>query len=202
MLCSLHYQLVCCAALATLSVSVLCCAVLCSLHYQLVLWWEMGHVTMECTCACCYGYGTKQCSLYSIPPCACLFVCVCVCACVCSRLEGQLQKWTNALKGWQSRWLSVDQQQGVLHYYTVRVLTTDIEHPYMVYSTCSVCLSQSEDRKKFPPRGSLHLWGAVIAPSDEDSQTFSVNGANGEVRVHSVSHIIQLVLAYPCMYIV
>ena len=37
----------------------------------------------------------------------------------CSRLEGQLSKWTNALKGWQPRWLSVDQQQGVLHYYTV-----------------------------------------------------------------------------------
>jgi hypothetical protein len=36
-----------------------------------------------------------------------------------SRLEGQLSKWTNALKGWQQRWLSVDQQQGVLHYYTV-----------------------------------------------------------------------------------
>lgn len=34
-------------------------------------------------------------------------------------LEGLLQKWTNALKGWQPRWLSVDQQQGVLHYYTV-----------------------------------------------------------------------------------
>jgi hypothetical protein len=39
--------------------------------------------------------------------------------CHCSRLEGQLSKWTNALKGWQQRWLSVDQQQGVLHYYTV-----------------------------------------------------------------------------------
>jgi hypothetical protein len=74
-----------------------------------------------------------------------------------SRLEGQLHKWTNALKGWQPRWLSVDQQQGVLHYYT------------------------SEERKRAPPRGSLHLWGAVIAPSDEDSQSFSVNGANGEV---------------------
>ncbi|CAI8038435.1 Oxysterol-binding protein-related protein 11 [Geodia barretti] len=73
-----------------------------------------------------------------------------------SRLEGQLSKWTNALKGWQQRWLSVDQQQGVLHYYT------------------------SEDRKKAPPRGSLHLWGAVIAPSDEDSHSFTVNGANGE----------------------
>jgi hypothetical protein len=53
--------------------------------------------------------------------------------------------------------------------------------------TSTKCLSfvvQSEERKKAPPRGSLHLWGAVIAPSDEDSQTFTVNGANGEVRGH------------------
>ena len=34
-------------------------------------------------------------------------------------LEGQLQKWTNPLKGWQPRWFCVDKQQGVLHYYTV-----------------------------------------------------------------------------------
>jgi len=34
-------------------------------------------------------------------------------------LEGQLYKWTNPLKGWQPRWFHVDQQQGVLHYYTV-----------------------------------------------------------------------------------
>ena len=34
-------------------------------------------------------------------------------------LEGQLYKWTNAFKGWQPRWFSVDHDQGVLHYYTV-----------------------------------------------------------------------------------
>lgn len=34
-------------------------------------------------------------------------------------MEGQLHKWTNPLKGWQPRWMSVDHQQGVLHYYTV-----------------------------------------------------------------------------------
>ena len=49
---------------------------------------------------------------------------------------------------------------------------------------CFSFVLQSEDRKKAPPRGSLHLWGAVIAPSDEDSHTFTVNGANGEVRGH------------------
>ena len=68
----------------------------------------------------------------------------------------------------------MDQQQGVLHYYTVS------EGGGGARSALSLC--QSEDRKKAPPRGSLHLWGAVIAPSDEDSQSFTVNGANGEVR--------------------
>ena len=38
---------------------------------------------------------------------------------LCRPLEGQLYKWTNPLKGWQPRWFNVDQQQGVLHYYTV-----------------------------------------------------------------------------------
>lgn len=33
---------------------------------------------------------------------------------------------------------------------------------------------QSEDRSKHPPRGSLHLWGAEVAPSDEDSLAFQV----------------------------
>ena len=27
----------------------------------------------------------------------------------------------------------------------------------------------------------MHLMGAVIAPSEEDSQTFNVNAANGEI---------------------
>lgn len=71
-------------------------------------------------------------------------------------LEGTLLKWTNVVKGWQPRWIRLDQQQAVLHYYA------------------------SEDRKKQAPRGSLHLWGAVVAPSDEDAQTFTISGANGE----------------------
>ncbi|XP_064384554.1 oxysterol-binding protein-related protein 11-like [Halichondria panicea] len=71
--------------------------------------------------------------------------------------KGMLFKWTNAFKGWQSRWFSINQQEGVLHYY------------------------MSEDRQKQPPRGSLQLWGAMVAPSEEDSQTFTVSGTNGDV---------------------
>lgn len=36
--------------------------------------------------------------------------------------KGMLFKWTNAFKGWQSRWFSINQQEGVLHYYMVCVV--------------------------------------------------------------------------------
>ncbi|XP_003388725.1 PREDICTED: oxysterol-binding protein-related protein 11-like isoform X2 [Amphimedon queenslandica] len=71
-------------------------------------------------------------------------------------LEGQLYKWTNPIKGWQPRWFYVDHDQGVLHYCT------------------------SEEKRKLPPRASLHLWGAVVSPSDEDAQSFTVQAANSD----------------------
>ncbi|XP_070564872.1 oxysterol-binding protein-related protein 11-like isoform X2 [Ptychodera flava] len=74
-----------------------------------------------------------------------------------SPLEGQLNKYTNVMKGWQHRWFVLDQDTGTLSYYV------------------------SEENKRQRPRGSVNLAGAVISPSDEDSQTFSVNAANGEV---------------------
>ncbi|XP_065903401.1 oxysterol-binding protein-related protein 11-like isoform X2 [Dysidea avara] len=73
-------------------------------------------------------------------------------------LEGQLLKHTNMVKGWQPRYFRLDPRQAILFYYI------------------------SEDKKRSnPPRGFLHLWGAVISPSDEDSQTFNICGANSEV---------------------
>nr|XP_006811888.1 PREDICTED: oxysterol-binding protein-related protein 11-like [Saccoglossus kowalevskii] len=73
-------------------------------------------------------------------------------------LQGQLNKYTNVMKGWQHRWFVLDPESGVLEYY--------VNH---------------EENKKHRARGSVHLGGAVISPSDEDSQTFSVNAANGEI---------------------
>lgn len=72
-------------------------------------------------------------------------------------LEGQLSKYTNVMKGWQYRWFVVSPDFGTLEYYV------------------------NEEVKKHRPRGGLHLAGAVISPSDEDSQTFTVNSANGDV---------------------
>lgn len=72
-------------------------------------------------------------------------------------MEGLLNKYTNVMKGWQYRWFVMDADSGMLEYF------------------------EKEEHKKQRPRGYVHLAGAVISPSDEDSQTFSVSAANGEI---------------------
>ncbi|XP_023288796.1 oxysterol-binding protein-related protein 11 isoform X2 [Orussus abietinus] len=71
--------------------------------------------------------------------------------------EGLLHKYTNAMKGWQYRWFILSPESGELHYF----------------------LSESEKNQR--PRCSIYLAGAVIAPSDEDSNTFTVNSATGDM---------------------
>lgn len=34
-------------------------------------------------------------------------------------MEGTLSKWTNVMKGWQYRWFVLDENAGLLSYYTV-----------------------------------------------------------------------------------
>lgn len=34
-------------------------------------------------------------------------------------MEGPLSKWTNVVNGWQYRWFVLDQNAGLLSYYTV-----------------------------------------------------------------------------------
>ncbi|XP_046915738.1 oxysterol-binding protein-related protein 11 [Dermatophagoides farinae] len=69
--------------------------------------------------------------------------------------EGQLCKYTNVVKGWQYRWFVINSIGGMLEYYT------------------------SKDRHK--QRGYFCLANCQVIPSDEDSQTFSVHSAGGEV---------------------
>ncbi|XP_046683244.1 oxysterol-binding protein-related protein 11 isoform X2 [Homalodisca vitripennis] len=76
---------------------------------------------------------------------------------MCQLYEGQLYKYTNVMKGWQFRWFILDPKTGILNYY----------------------LSESESRQT--PRGWVHLESAVISPSDEDSNTFTVNSSSGEM---------------------
>ena len=73
--------------------------------------------------------------------------------------EGLLHKYTNAMKGWQFRWFILSPESGELHYF----------------------LSEAEKNQK--PRCSIYLAGAVIAPSDEDSNTFTVNSATGNYNL-------------------
>lgn len=93
-------------------------------------------------------------------------------------LDGILSKYTNVMKGWQNRYFMLNPQQGVLEYHVSQAEAFGTSHR---------------------PRGVLHLAGAVISPSMDDSYTFSVNAANSEVyklratdakeRQHWVSHL-------------
>lgn len=75
------------------------------------------------------------------------------------QFSGQLYKYTNVMKGWQYRYFMVDANGGLLHYY----------------------LCEGEKPEGSVPRGSVHLAGAVICPSEEDSKTFTVNCASGDM---------------------
>jgi len=76
--------------------------------------------------------------------------------------EGQLNKYTNVMKGWQFRWFVLNPEKGTLEYH--------------------VSESEMKTMSQYNrPRGALHLAGAVISPSEEDSHTFVVNPASGEM---------------------
>lgn len=76
------------------------------------------------------------------------------------QLSGQLYKFTNVIKGWQYRWFTVDSQAGILSYYLC-----DFDTP----------------PQGSIPRGQVHLAGAVVCPSVEDSKTFSISCASGDI---------------------
>lgn len=49
-------------------------------------------------------------------------------------MEGFLSKWTNVMKGWQYRWFVLDDNSGLLSYYTV--------------STCKITFMQFNTYRK------------------------------------------------------
>lgn len=77
-------------------------------------------------------------------------------------LSGQLYKYTNVVKGFQIRYFVVDPQSGLLNYY----LCENGEEKEITSGT---------------PRGQIDLRGAIVSPSDEDSRTFTINCASGEL---------------------
>lgn len=70
--------------------------------------------------------------------------------------EGQLNKFTNVVKGWQYRWFVLNLETGNLDYFLM------------------------DDGVIGKRRGRQYVAGCVVVPSDEDSQTFHVNFASGE----------------------
>ncbi|XP_075037352.1 oxysterol-binding protein-related protein 11 isoform X2 [Mixophyes fleayi] len=70
---------------------------------------------------------------------------------------GYLSKYTNLVTGWQFRFFVLNNEAGLLEYFV------------------------NEQLKNQKPRGTVQLAGAVISPSDEDSHTFTVNAASGEL---------------------
>ena len=54
---------------------------------------------------------------------------------------------------------------------------------------------REEYSKNQKPRGGITLQGAMVAPSDEDSVTFTIHAANGEVyRLRGESEFLQWAL--------
>ena len=73
------------------------------------------------------------------------------------KMEGQLYKYTNVVRGFQVRYFIVNNETSKLDYY------------------------MSEDMKAQRPRGSIDLQNAVINPSEEDSTTFSIHTPENEI---------------------
>lgn len=67
-------------------------------------------------------------------------------------------------QGWQYRWFTVDAAAGTFSYYLCETDDTGAAQPLGV-----------------APRGQAHLANAVVCPSDEDSRTFTVSCASGDV---------------------
>lgn len=74
-----------------------------------------------------------------------------------NQIQGQLSKFTNALRGYQHRYFILNPSKGTLEYYL------------------------PNDTKRLHPRGFIILSSSIITPSEEDGQTFNVCSSSGEI---------------------
>ncbi|XP_011493953.1 PREDICTED: oxysterol-binding protein-related protein 9 [Ceratosolen solmsi marchali] len=74
-----------------------------------------------------------------------------------STMEGSLSKWTNVVNGWQYRWFVLDDNAGLLSYYTSK-----------------------EKMMRGARRGCVRLKGAVIGIDDEDDSTFTITTSSSK----------------------
>ncbi len=89
---------------------------------------------------------------------------------------GQLSKFTNVVKGWQPRWFVLDPESGRLEYFLPKSEGGLGDKLTSHHSSSGSAFAHGPGKS----RGAQHLAGAVVLPSDEDSQTFNVNFASGE----------------------
>lgn len=95
-------------------------------------------------------------------------------------LAGQLHKYTNVVKGWQYRYFRTDELTGFLNYYVTESSEFNCTvFSYRRYNPTS--FPESGPEQDQVPRGQVHLAGAVISPSDEDSRTFTISCASGDI---------------------
>ncbi|XP_014216162.1 oxysterol-binding protein-related protein 9 isoform X2 [Copidosoma floridanum] len=74
-----------------------------------------------------------------------------------STMEGSLSKWTNVVNGWQYRWFVLDDNAGLLSYYTSK-----------------------EKMMRGARRGCVRLKGAIIGIDDEDDSTFTITTSSSK----------------------
>lgn len=79
------------------------------------------------------------------------------------RFTGTLLKYTNVMKGWQTRLVIVDSSCKRIIYYAY----DEIKKPF--------------DRGQVTPRATVDITNATVVPSEEDSVSFSISVASGEV---------------------
>lgn len=89
--------------------------------------------------------------------------------------EGQLNKFTNVVRGWQPRWFVVRPETGMLDYHLM-------EETGALGGATSLKVSGK-------CRGSQHLAGCIVVPSDEDSLTFNAIFASGETYKLRASNV-------------
>ena len=92
--------------------------------------------------------------------------------------EGQLNKFTNVMKGWQWRWFVVRPETGILDYHLMEDTTAG-----------ATLLGKEPNLKVGKCRGSQHLAGCMVVPSDEDSLTFNAIFASGETYKLRASNV-------------
>lgn len=94
-------------------------------------------------------------------------------------IEGPLSKWTNVVKGWQYRWFVLDDNAGLLSYYTVssvhKLSFLFILCIHLICMIKTLFISQSKEKMtRGVRRGCIRLKGAIVGIDDEDDTTFTV----------------------------